>query len=470
MRPPASPPPPAPAARVVAVACSGGRDSTALLHATASAARALGLSVVALHVHHGLNPQADGWLDHLQAQVAQWAAQGLPVRLAWERLAGAPGRGDSVEAWARAGRHEALQRMAQQAGADLLLLAHHQRDQAETFLLQALRGGGVAGLAAMPARQWRGGVCWARPWLAQPREAVQAYVERHALLHIEDDSNAQLRFARNRLRQTVWPALLGAAPAAEASLAQSAQWVQEALALQQEIAALDLATWAPQGPMQVGAWAALSPARLSALLRAWLQAQAGRPAPASLVARLLGEVPGMTVGRWPLGQSEVRLYRGELSVARIRQPAASQPEAPPQTRGLGAARIEDATLTSAAPLRMDLSRPGIHRVPQWGGAFEVVAADGSSLGGGSGVPASRLSNVELRPREGGRQFQAHAHGIPRSLKKCWQSAGIPVPQREGPLLYDGDALLFVPGLGLDARVLKAAGEGLFTVHWHPDAC
>lgn len=459
---------------VVAVACSGGRDSTALLHATVSAAHVLGLQVVALHVHHGLNPQADGWLDHLQAQVAQWAAQGKPVRLLWERLQGQPSPGDSIEAWARSGRHQALHRMTRAAEADLLLLGHHRRDQAETFLLQALRGAGMAGLAAMPSRQWRDGVCWARPWLDQSREAVQAYVAQHGLTHIEDDSNQHLRFARNRIRQSVWPALTQTAPGAEAALAQSAAWAQEALALQEEMAVLDLAGWSPEGAyLDVGAWTALSPARLSNLLRAWLRLRAGQAAPATLVKRLLQEVSGAKVGRWPFGEREVQLYRGQLSVAPSRR-AASLGSA----RATGANAIGDigigtgteAGATNGAAATLDLSRPGLYPLPAWRGTLEVFAVKPDDTGLFEGVAASRLIKVELRPREGRTQFQAHAKGIPRSLKKSWQTAGIPSPQREGPLLWGGEGLLFVPGLGLDARQVERSTEPLFSLRWHPDAC
>jgi len=138
--------------RRVAVAASGGRDSTALLHATCRAARELGLEVVALHVHHGLMPQADAWLDHVRRQCARWSKTGLPVRFRAQVLAGQPGRGASVEAWARHKRYAALASMAHDEGIGLVLLAHHRSDQAETFLLQALRGSGPAGLSAMPAR------------------------------------------------------------------------------------------------------------------------------------------------------------------------------------------------------------------------------------------------------------------------------------------------------------------------------
>ena len=163
------------------VAFSGGRDSVALLHASATAARGTGLRVVALHVHHGLMPQADQWVDHMQLQVAQWQAQGLPVAFSHVRLRGSPAAGDSVEAWARKHRYQALTAMAKAQGIGTVLLAQHLKDQAETVMLQALRGAGPAGWAAMPRAVLREEVWWIRPWLNQPRRAIEAYISVHGL-------------------------------------------------------------------------------------------------------------------------------------------------------------------------------------------------------------------------------------------------------------------------------------------------
>lgn len=449
--------------RVIAVATSGGRDSTALLHATAVAARPLGLQVVALHIHHGLSEHADAWLAHLQAQVSEWAADGLPVSLVHERLAGAPGPGDSIEAWARAGRHRALQRLTLAAGADLLLLAHHRRDQAETFLLQALRGAGVAGLSAMPRTQWRDGVCWSRPWLDRRRESIEAYVAEHGLRFIDDDSNGDARFARNRLRLEAWPALTAEAPGAEAALAQAATWAQEAAELQREIAEEDLARWSDDDGLSQAMLEELSAARASNALRAWLNHATGRTAPATLIRRVMAEGPAATVARWPLGDTELHLYRGRFFVQappQVRRPVRAE-ALPASLIGLG---IAAAAAGAEATLRIDLSRPGRHPVAAWGGAFHVEPVTTG------GVALSALSNVELRPREGGEQFQAHAKGMARALRKCWQTAGIPAVQREGPLIHVDGRLLFAPGLGIDARWIAGPGEAQMALRWVSDAC
>ncbi len=415
----------------IAVAYSGGRDSTALLHATAVQAAQAGLQVLALHVHHGLSKHADEWLTHCESLCAAWALDGLPVSFEARRLSGAPEAAESVEAWARAGRHGALHEMCTAAGIDLLLLAQHRRDQAETLLLQALRGAGVAGLAGMPAQQWRDGICWARPWLNQAREAIETYVARHRLSFVEDDSNTDPRFARNRLRLQVWPSLSAAFSQAEVSLSQSANWAQQALALQEEVAAADLAALSNEAGLDLLALRALSVARASNALRAWVHAQSGQAAPASLIERLLRE----SGSSWPCAGGSLYLYRGHLQW----RAASATPVGPSQSVNLGS--------------------PGLYPQPAWGGQWKVEATHGL------GVSARLLAGLKQRPRSGGEQFQLGARTVPRSLKKAWQEAGVPAWDREGPLLFHGEQLVFVPGLGLDARVLASSGESRLSLSW-----
>lgn len=420
----------------VAVAASGGRDSTALLHATARAARDLGLEVHALHVHHGLVDDADAWLERLRAQCRRWRAAGLPVHFHCTRLEGRPARGDSVEAWARRGRYAALASMARDAGCTLVLLAHHRRDQAETLLLQALRGGGPAGLAAMPVIAVREGLTWARPWLAQPRASIEAYVRRHRLRCSDDASNADPRFARNRLRHEVWPALAAAFPDAEARLAAAASRAAEAAALIDEVASQD-ATAAFDGPaLRIEHWRALSAPRRAALLRHWLRWVCG-DAPDTLVRRLLAGLPAAGAARWPAPGGECRAYRGRLTF----EPA---PAASPAT-----------------PERRDLSRPGSHAVPAFGGTLLVQRCRRG------GIAVERLRDAELRPRGGGETFQAAPRAAARSLKKQYQAAGVPAWQRSGPLVFERGELLFVPGLGADARALAAPGAPQCRLRWVP---
>ena len=445
----------------IAVACSGGRDSTALLHATLCEATVLGIEVVALHVHHGLSPNADAWLAHLEAQCRRWARRHPGLRVVAHHLTTQPARGESVEAWARQARYAALQSMAQAQGATLVLLAHHRRDQAETWLLQALRGAGLAGLSGMPASVTRGGIEWRRPWLNQSRESIEAYVRRHRLSHIDDESNDDARFARNRLRHQVWPALTSAFADAEAALATSAGWAHEAAVALAELAQLDLARVEASGGLQVEAWLTLSPARRSNVLRAWLKAQtapSGRAVSATLVTRLLHELPTARSARWPLAEAELRLHRGVLKYAATGTALAL---APMQARST----LQGACAAKRLPSReatLSVRRAGRRVLPGWGGSLMVSRVEQG------GVLLDWLKQLELKPRSGAEQFQSGANRPPRSLKKQFQSVGVPAWERNGPLLYCGAQLVFVPGLGLDARVIGTPGQALFTLIWQPE--
>lgn len=446
----------APAPAVVAVAFSGGLDSLALLHATCLAALDAGVRVAALHVHHGLMPQADAWLAQAQALCRRWQRRGWPVDLHWRRLDGAPARGDSIEAWARAGRHQALAAMAEQAGASLLLLAQHRRDQAETVLLQALRGGGPAGLSAMPRLATRDGLVWARPWLDQPRTVIEAYARRHRLQPIDDPSNADPALARSRLRVQVWPALLQSFLDAEVVLCRVAERAQEAAAVLAEVAQADLALLSDGLALRLAPWQALSAARRANALRAWLAGTAlVRPTDA-LVQRLLRELPATTsAARWPAGDGQQLVrHRGLLTIgpslrtyaaaARTRT-TSSQPTTPPTTpTGV-----------------LDLSQPGRHRVPGWDGALVVTPAKEHGL-----QPADLVA-VRPAARAGGERFALAPAALPRSLKKQFQAAGIAADDRAGPLLWSANRLLFVPGLGVDARRWAAAGVPQLTLRWEP---
>ena len=425
----------------VAVAYSGGRDSTALLHATLVASAEQGVEVVALHVHHGLSAHADAWLAQCEKQCAAWARRGLPVRFVVERLDSRPAKGESIEAWARQARYRALRAMALANDASLVLLAHHRRDQAETFLLQALRKAGMAGLSGMPREIERDGLTWVRPWLDVSREQVDAYVRRHRLKHVDDDSNTDTRFARNRLRHDVWPALAEAFPQAEASLSAAADWAQEASACLAELARMDLDTVRVDKGLDLAAFHRLSLARRSNVLRAWLRIVTGQPAGSTLVSRLLIELDGKSSATWPIDGGSLRRYRGVLGHHATGD-------------GQGAADPE-ATLC--------IRRAGTYDLPGWSGSLVVERVKEG------GVPLAWLAHLDLRTRTGGEQFQAGINRPARSLKKQFQAAGVPQWERDGPLLFSGGQLVFVPGLGLDARVIGLPGQPLVTLRWAAQA-
>ena len=421
----------------VAVAVSGGRDSMALLHCLATAAQPHGVEVWALHVHHGLQAQADEWVAFVERTCKRWASKGLPLHFAMQRLSGKPARGQSVEAWARAGRYAALAAMAREAGCDVIALAHHRADQAETFLLQALRGAGAAGLASMPASAVRDGITWVRPWLEQPREAIEAYVHTHRIRHVDDASNADPRFARNRLRVGVMPALRAAFPDADAALADAAMRAARASELIGEIARADVGTVCEKDVLLLERWRQLSNVRRRECLRAWLAPHTERGVTEALLDRLQHELPGAKPARWPFDGGELRRYRGHVTAVALRT-----------------------NVTALLPCAAFVNDVGTYAVPGQEATLRVTSVKTG------GLPLALLHNATWRAREAAQQFQRAAATPPRSLKKQFQSAGVPAWSRDAPLLISEDGqLLLVPGLGTDARALAVPGRPRVSLAW-----
>lgn len=437
----------APVRPVVAVACSGGRDSTALLHAVCRQARGSSLQVIALHVHHGLNASADFWTDHLRRQTSRWRRAGMPVVLMTHRVSSTPPPSQSIEAWARDVRYAALAEMAVAHGAREVWLAHHRADQVETVLLNALRGG-LDGLSAMRKQTSRLGIRWVRPWLNLPGTAIDSYVKRWRLSHIEDASNQEVRFSRNRIRLQVLPALVSAFPEAESQLAAIAEQVWLARQLAEEVADLDLSVCAPGGALLLRTpWLSFSPARRQGILRRWLHRHHDVRMPQSLLMRLMTELPSASTGAcWPLtAEKRLQLHRGHVHVVHAR-PSQYLP----------------CDLHETVPVHnLEETRLGV-----WAGTvrFEPV------LNGG--LTAERILHAVWRAKRGGDQFSFGLNRTARSLKKQFQDANIPSSSRNMPILCDATAqagtVLFVPGLGVDARAQAPFGVAQWLPEWIPD--
>lgn len=445
-----------PVADGVGVAISGGRDSTALLHAIWQQAKVAGLRVVALHVHHGLQPEADMWVKHLAELVAAWANGDSRLSFAWRRLSDAPLPGESVEAWARRRRYAALTEMARVARVSVVCLAHHQKDQAETFLLQALRGGGVHALSAMERESRRGGVVWARPWLGVTSSAVEAYVSRYEIPYVNDPSNSDSRFDRNRLRNEIFPGLKRGFPGAEKAFAAAALNLQSAAALADEIALVDLRSMgASPLCLPLMRWGELSPHRQLFALRAWMLGAArklGVPPPReSTWTDLSAKLGACHSGQWQ-GRGAVvwRLYRGELQAV-IAPPNEKPRPSFPQANSEPLCRV-----TQVLDIHASLD------LPMWGGKLSFARVQSGGLTG------DVLRDAKLVPREGGEQFQLGVGRPPRSLKKQFQACGCAVWLRNVPLLVSGAGeLLYVPGLGVDARHLAPEGCEQWWPVWEP---
>lgn len=347
--------------RRVAVGLSGGVDSVVLLDLLRAAAPRQGFRLEAVHVHHGLSPHADQWARFCRSLCRQW---GVPLAV---RRVKVEKRGRGLEAAARAARHAAFARHP----APVIALAHQLDDQAETVLLNLLRGAGVRGASAMPVAGRLGGKVLLRPLLAVPRREVLAYARARGLRWIEDESNQDTALTRNFMRLQVVPLLETRFPRWRESLARAAR----------HFAATD------------------ADARF--VLREFLRARGLRaPSEAKLV-----EMLRQLTGRGARTAIEhdgalLRVYRGRVS---IDQRAGGELRLrPARGRGIDAARLERARLT-------------------------------------------------LRARTGGERLQLDARRPRRTLKNLFQEAGIPPWRRERlPLLYCGEELVWVPGLGVAA--------------------
>lgn len=264
----------------VAVAYSAGADSTALL----LAAKALWPGrVVALHVHHGLQAAADGF-----EATASTVCRGLEVPLHVSRVLAAPAPGQSPEDAARIHRYTALADMARSVGAGVVLLAQHADDQAETVLLALSRGAGLPGLAAMPDRFERYGVRFGRPLLDVPAGALRSWVEAGDIPFVDDPSNADTRFTRNRIRATLLPAWEACFPGFRPMLARSARHAAQAQRLLDDLARIDLA--GVGDPPAIAALQALTRERQANALRHWLRMHWGVVPTAAQMEQVLDQV------------------------------------------------------------------------------------------------------------------------------------------------------------------------------------
>ncbi len=272
----------------LAVGLSGGADSTALLLACA---RRWPGQVRAVHVHHGLQAPADGFEAHCVDLCAR-----LAVPLAVQRIDARPAPGQSPEDAARQGRYAALDAALLQApalqGTASVALAQHADDQVETLLLALSRGAGVAGLASMPAQWQRAGRPWYRPLLQVPGQTVRDWLQAQGEAWVEDPTNADLHYTRNRIRAQVLPVLEAAFPAFRDTFVRSAANAAQASELLDEVAVADLGQVGV--PPQLAALQALTRARQANVLRHWLRSVHHTTPTAAQLAELLGQVAACT--------------------------------------------------------------------------------------------------------------------------------------------------------------------------------
>lgn len=269
-----------------AVALSGGADSTALLLACAE--RWPG-QVRAVHIHHGLQEAADGFEAHCQALCAR-----LNVPLQVRRVQAGHAPGQSPEDAARRARYAALAEVVQTKWPEVhdVVLAQHADDQAETLLIALFRGAGLPGLASMPAHWQRLGLNWHRPLLSVPGSALRAYLRQKDQPWVEDPTNADEQFTRNRIRARVLPVLQEAFPAFRETFARSAEHAAQAQEVLNEVAEQDLVLVGI--PPRIRAVQALSRARQALVLRHWLRLHHSTTPSSAQLNELLDQVAACT--------------------------------------------------------------------------------------------------------------------------------------------------------------------------------
>jgi tRNA(Ile)-lysidine synthase len=375
----------------ILVGLSGGVDSVVLLHALAQE----GLDLGAVHVHHGLSPNADEWARFCRRLCAR-----LRVRLTVRRVR--PKK--KTEEAARAARYAALRKLPFGA----LVLAHQLDDQAETVLLNLLRGAGPRGASGMPARGTIDGRVLLRPLLDVSREAIVAYARDHGLEWVEDESNASDAFSRNFIRLHVAPLLASRYPRWREALARAARHF------------------------------ARREADARTLVREFLSAQGLRaPSEAKLVEmlkQLSSGSPGTLIEH---DGARLRVYRGAVTIEKRGPAAAFEPLA-----WRGERKLELAAL--GGELRFSRAR-GAGIDPKW-------LKDGA---------------LHVRLRSGGERMQPDARRPRRTLKNLFQEAGVPAWQRKKlPLLYCGEELVWAPGLGVDRRYAAPEKTSGWVPEWH----
>lgn len=413
------------------VAFSGGVDSTVLLHALATCRERHRIPLLGIHINHNLHDDAADWEAHCKS-----VARDFGVPLISETVAIDDNSRLGPEASARLVRYSAFRRIVENG--DTLLSAHHEDDQAETLLLNLMRGSGLAGLAGIGAVQSFGRGMLVRPLLGVSGASIQAYAREHKLIWVDDPSNLDTRFDRNFLRQEILPLLNERWPGVALRLRRSAELAGEASELLIDLAELDLAaiaTTAEPDRLQIHGLKSLSEKRQRNVLRHAIR-KCGLPAPPATRLHqitqelMLARADALPLVTWP--GAEIRRYRDRLYLLA---------EAPTDDKPVAARLAADGRWLDLGGGRGQLSlEAGID-----GGIDSSIVADG----------------LALRFRRGGEEFCPAGHEQTRKLKKLLQEDGVvPWMRRRIPLLYSGDRLVAVADLWVAATASNLNGYGV----------
>ncbi len=414
---------------------SGGMDSVALLCALTGLAESMRFSLRAVHVNHGISPNAGRWAEFCAGLCA---GRGVSLEVAPVDIG--PYRGLGLEGAARKARYEVFSRV----DADFVVLAQHRDDQAETLLLRLLRGAGVRGLAAMPPLRPLAGTRarLLRPLLDIPRAEIEAYARAHRLEWIEDESNADTVRRRNLLRHEILPVLEKQFPAARAAMARAAANLGEARELLDAMAQSDLEDCADGDAVDVPALLQLGEARAKNLLRYWCDREGIEPLSSQRLAELLRQL------RESRADAQTGIAAGKWRFLRYRDRLHLWPAGSALQRDMG----EVWNGENALPLLA------------LGGVLRFKPEEGRGLS----VDRLRAERVTVRLRRGGERLRLDHRRPRRTLKNLFQERGVPPWRRDRlPLVYCGENLVSVPGIGDACEFRAEPGEGGLIVTWEP---
>lgn len=388
------------------VGYSGGLDSTVLLHSLVTEPLLAG-KIRAVHVHHGLSPNANLWQKNCQMFCEEHGIPFLAYAVSIDTQA-------NIEDAARKARYQIFSSLLKQN--DALLLGHHQDDQAETLLLQLFRGAGVDGLSAMAVRKkWSSGEML-RPFLQHTKQTLALYARRHTLHFIEDESNQDERYSRNFVRHRIMPLVQSKWPHAVQNLSRTAEHCQQAKANLLALAVLDCKEVNEASTrLPLAALYRLNRERRTNVIRAWFhQLQIALPS-ATILERILDELISVREDAIPcvtFGEVCVRRFKDTLYLLEA-----------------GRNHYLESTTWEAFPLPLRLGNSG-----EYLQAF--TAMKGALI-----RPGAR---VEVRFRHGGERF--YWHGQTKMLKKLFQEWNVPPWERDT-----------VPLIVVDSQVIAVVG-------------
>jgi tRNA(Ile)-lysidine synthase len=414
----------------VLVGFSGGLDSTVLLHLLAGSAQARAAGLRVIHVHHGLHREADAWTAHVREVCATFD---VPLSVIGVEVRRDSGHG--LEGAARAARLAAFGQELRPG--EVLALAHHRDDQAETFLLRALRASGPDGLAAMrPWRPFAQGRLW-RPLLDIPRTALLKHAHTHRLHWIEDDSNADISLDRNFLRQRVLPALRERWPQVDAAFARVASLQAESVDLleAEDARALATARTADLHALQLAPLLALPPARRARVLRRWVATLELPPLSGEGIARIESELLPAAA------DTEAEFAWSGAVVRRWRDLLHAELERGPLPREWSVAWSMDAPLLLPTGDRLELDvvrRSDVSREPS---PFRQPAQELATH-----VAPTFDTDVRVHARIGGERIVLPGRTHSHTLKHVLQQLGVPPWERRRlPLVSDAAGNLLAAG-------------------------